>query len=71
MKIRLILAASALTMLLPACGHMEHKEGLAASQYNDGYDHAYMDKVERAAQTTGTQIIWINPPKAKTTDGHD
>ena len=71
MKIRLLLAACALTTLLGACSTTGNTLASAPS-YNDGYDHAYMNRVEKAAQATGTQIIWINPPKAKTSDGrHD
>jgi hypothetical protein len=65
MKTRLLLAASALTLLMPACSWMHHKSDFAGNSYNDGYDHAYMAAVERQAESTGTQIIWINPPQAK------
>jgi hypothetical protein len=74
MNIRLVLAVSGLLLMLPACSHMEHKENVAAKTYNDGLDHAYMDKVQRASAHQGIDIVWINPPrlqdtKAKT-DGH-
>ena len=70
MKIRLLLVACAMTILLPACSTTGNTLA-SAPRYDDGYDHAYMAKVERAAEGTGTQIIWINPPKAKKSDGHD
>ncbi len=63
MKIRPLLAICALTMLLPACSSMGHNT--AAASYNDGYDHAYMAKIERQAENNGTQVIWINPPQVK------
>ena len=70
MKIRLLLAVCATTMLLPACSTTGNT--LASTpRYDDGYDHVYMARVEKQAQATGTQIIWINPPKAKKSDGHD
>jgi hypothetical protein len=69
MKIRLLLATSALMLVLPACSTTGNT---LASRYDDGYDHAYMAKVERAAEASGTEIIWINPPKAKKSDDqHD
>jgi len=68
MKIRLLLATSAL-MLLPACTTTGNTMVSAASQ-NDGYDHAYMARVERAARNTGTEVTWINPPKLKAPDDH-
>jgi protein involved in sex pheromone biosynthesis len=71
MKTRLILAASASTLLLSACGHMQHKEGYTAIQSNDGYDRVYMARVERAAEATGTKIIWVNPPQIKKSKTHD
>ena len=70
MKIRPLLAVCALTLLLPACKSMDHKSASVAS-YEDGYDHAYMARVERMAQSTGTEIIWVNPPQAKKTKTHD
>jgi hypothetical protein len=70
MKIRPLLAVCALTLLMPACSSMDHKTASAPS-YNDGYDHAYMAKIERQAESTGTQIIWVNPPQAKQPVGHN
>jgi hypothetical protein len=75
MKARLLLAVSGLLLMLPACSHMEHKENVAAKSYNDGLDHAYMNKVERSSRLTGVDVVWINPPrlvdtKAKPDDGH-
>jgi len=63
MKIRLLLALCALTLLLPACKSWEHKS--TSYNYHDGYDHAYMAQVERQAAANGTTVIWINPPLAK------
>jgi len=71
MKTRLILAASALTLLLSACGHMQHKEGFASVSRADGYDYAYMARIERQAEATGTKIIWIHPPMLKKDKVHD
>ena len=70
MKIRPLLALCALTLLLPACKTMDNKTASAVSS-EDGYDHAYMAQVERMAQSTGTEIIWVNPPQAKKTKTHD
>lgn len=69
MKIRPLLAVSALTLLLPACSSMDHKT--ASIGYDDGYDHAYMAKVEKQAENNGTEVIWINPPQAKKDKTHD
>ena len=69
-KTRLILAASALTLFLPGCGHIEHKEGFAANANPEGYDYAYMARVERQAEATGTTVIWINPPTIKKAKPH-
>ncbi len=72
MKTRLIFAAaSASTLLLSACGHMQHKEDFAAIRSDDGYDHVYMARVEKAAEAVGTKIIWVNPPQIKKTKTHD
>ena len=70
MKIRLLLATSAVMLVLPACSTTGNTLASAPS-YNDGYDHAYMAKIERAAESTGTQILWINPPKAKKGNDHN
>lgn len=69
MKIRLLLATTALVLVLPACTTTGNTLA-SAPAYNDGYDHAYMARIERAAQSTGTQIIWVNPPKLKKADDH-
>jgi hypothetical protein len=70
MKIRLLLATSAL-VLLPACATTTGNTMVSAASHNDGYDRAYMARVERAARNSGTDITWINPPKLKSDDHHD
>jgi hypothetical protein len=64
MKIRLLLATSALTLALSACASSGNTMASAAS-VDDGYDHAYMATVERSARNFGAQLIWVNPPEAK------
>jgi len=60
-QLRFVLIVS-LTLFLPACASTGNT---MAANYNDGYDHAYMAAVEKAAEGRGTQIIWVNPPQAK------
>ena len=68
MKIRLLLAVCATVVLLPACS-TTGKTLASAPSYNDGYDRAYMARVERQARNTGTDVKWIHPPMKS--DGHD
>jgi hypothetical protein len=62
MRIRMSLVVTALSLLVPGCASMNSHQ---MATYDDGYDHAYMAQVEKAAEESGTQIIWVNPPKAK------
>lgn len=62
MKIRLLFAIGVL-VLLSACSTTGNTLASSA-KYDDGYDHAYMARVERAARDSGTEVQWVNPPQA-------
>lgn len=67
MNVRLLLAASAVALLLPACATMDSKDA-AVKKSHSSVDESYVARVERAARNRGITVVWVHQPTTRPDD---
>lgn len=63
-----LLAMLALSGCATSSGNQLAMKG-ASIAARDGFDQAYMDKVQSASNRRGVTVIWVNPPRQRKPKG--